>query len=118
MNSFELSQIKDQEDVILIDVRTKEEISSGYIKGHKSIFTEIMKGKNREININFNQELNKELIKFNISSDIKLIFICAAGKRSEIALNSFKNETNLECINYIDGVNGWLKMGFNLSKVL
>lgn len=102
ISPFQVKEIiEKQKNVIIIDVRTREEFSSGYIKG--------------AINIPV-QELEKRLKELENHKNKSLIVYCRSGNRSRTASeilvkNGFKNVYNLS-----GGIIEWTKY-FELKKL-
>jgi rhodanese-related sulfurtransferase len=94
-------ELKSNSEIILLDVRTPEEMKSGYIAGAK--------------NINFNSE--------NFASSIdsldhsKTYFVyCAAGKRSGKALDLMKEKGFQKVTSLDGGMSAWNKEKLPVQK--
>ncbi len=87
---------KTGESVLVIDVRTKQEYSSGYIKG--------------AINIPYTEIANK-IENYAVNKDQKILLYCLSGSRSGIALNTLKNlgYTNVENIGGFEDAKAYFK---------
>ena len=94
-------QLKANPEIVVIDVRTPEELTSGFIAG--------------AINLNFNSsEFKKSLERLDRS---KTYFVyCAIGKRSGKAQQMMK-EMGFEHAQSMDGgLNAWVAAGLPVSK--
>ena len=97
-NSYLLDQ-----DVILIDLREQNELDKiGKIKGSIRVsFPEI----NDYLNKNKNEFKNK-----------RILFYCAIGQRSTLAVQISKSYQYSKCIHLIGGLKNWIHTGLDLIK--
>ena len=84
------------ESMLVIDVRTKQEYSSGHIKG--------------AINISYNEIANK-IENYTSDKNQKILLYCLSGSRSGVALSTLKKEgyTNVENIGSFDDAKAYFK---------
>lgn len=89
----------------LIDVRTQEEWDQGIAKlnNKKPILLSLYIGAERIFNDNFIDDF--KLI--NLDKNTTLFFICKSGGRSAQAAELISGLGYAECINIIDGFEGW-----------
>jgi len=105
-NGIESSEFKYcmlEQDIILIDLREQSEIDKiGKIKDSTRVsFPEI----NNYLNKNKNELHNK-----------KILFYCAIGQRSTLAVQISKSYQYNKCLHLIGGLKNWKQAGFELIK--
>ena len=105
-NGIEPNEFKSyllEQDIILIDLREQGEVDKiGKIKGSKRIsFPEI----NNYLNKNKTKLYNK-----------KILFYCAIGQRSTLAVQISKSYQCDKCLHLIGGLKNWKQSGLNLIK--
>ena len=94
-------QLKTNSEVVLIDVRTPEEVATGFIKG--------------SVNMNFNSpEFQKSLESLDHSKTYYVY--CAVGKRSGKAQQMMKEMGFEHAQSMEGGMNAWVSAGLPLNK--
>jgi rhodanese-related sulfurtransferase len=92
-----------EQDVILIDLREQDEVDKvGKIKNSTRISFP-------EINDYLNENKNK-------LQNIKVLFYCAIGQRSTLAVQISKSYQYEKCLHLIGGLKSWEHSGFELVK--
>ncbi|NNC85717.1 MAG: rhodanese-like domain-containing protein [Bacteroidia bacterium] len=84
------------ENAILIDIRTPQEVSEGYIKNAKNI---------DYYNDSFMDKINE------LDKNQPIYLYCRSGGRSGKALIMLKDEGFMEVYNLLGGFNGWKSSG-------
>jgi sulfur dioxygenase len=105
-NGIEPSQFRSylsEKNVVLIDLREQSEIDkTGRIKNSINVsFPEI----NEYLNINKDRLQNK-----------KILFYCAIGQRSTLAVQISKSYKYIKCLHLIGGIKNWKQADFELIK--
>lgn len=94
------NQLNSNDDIILIDVRTDEEIKISKIDG--------------SINIDFDSEsFYDSLLTLNKSK--KYFIYCRSGRRSTITVNYMRENGFLESYNVDGGINSWKDQKLDLN---
>ena len=93
-------KLKDKNCVVL-DVRTPEEFSSGYIRGAKNI---------NFLSTNFRNEISK------LDKNKTYLVYCASGGRSAAACKIMTDLGFKEVYNLKGGIYGWKKVGKDVKK--
>jgi rhodanese-related sulfurtransferase len=93
-------KLKDKNCVVL-DVRTPEEFSSGYIRGAKNI---------NFLSANFRNEISK------LDKNKPYLIYCASGGRSAAACKIMTDLGFKEVYNLKGGINAWKKAGKMVKK--
>jgi adenylyltransferase/sulfurtransferase len=93
--------LKKGERVVLLDVREKEEVALGYIKG--AVF--LPKG--------FLAEKAKTLLP---QTDIPIVVYCAAGLRSRLAAQILQKMGYTHVFSMARGINGWKAAGYEVAN--
>ncbi len=109
LNPKELIEMNKNDDLIIIDIRTKKEWkNTGIIKKSKKITAFDDQG-------NFQQNFLRDIQKFtNISS--KIVFISSDGDISSILANGFVERLEYRNIFHLEGgINNWITKGFPLK---
>ena len=88
--------ISDGEEFVLLDVRTEEEYSSGYIPG--------------AINIHYT-DLEARIGELNLSPDAKIVMYCEAGVRSKKGAHALTQAGFTNIVDVTDGMVGWRRLG-------
>ena len=112
--SKDLNQLVSDENLIIIDIRTKKEWKkTGIIKGSKKITAFDSKG-------NFNNKfLNSfnSLIENKINEKTKIVFISDKGDVSSILANGFAEQLNFKNIFSLQGgIKAWSHLNYPLKK--
>ena len=111
INNRELSNLIEKE-IKIIDVRTQNEWrSTGIIRG--SVLISLLDKNNKFIFENWYRAFNKKLNK-----DKSIIFICAAGVRSNYISHLVKRrKPDLKIYNLKKGINNWIRSGKKISRL-
>ena len=87
---------ENNDDYVLIDVRTQREFDEGYIPGAVHIpYTEI----------------DSQINKLNLSKDQRIVLYCEAGVRSKKGANALLNLGYTNIVDITDGMRGWRALG-------
>jgi rhodanese-related sulfurtransferase len=92
------------EDVILVDVRTSEEFTSS---GYPDLADNNKKLIKCTLDYNFENNLEDQIT----NKTTKILFICGAGIRSKKAANLMTKNGYSECYNVIGGIISWKNSG-------
>ena len=106
----ELNEALGSEDLVLVDVRSKEIIQSdGVIEGSVNIPRGMLEfhADQREENPFRRQELNP---------DKKIVLYCGAGGQSALSSKTLQDMGFTNVYNLTGGTNAWVKAGFSLKK--
>lgn len=96
------SKIKENpKDVVIIDVRTPQEHSSGYIRGSKLIPM---------------SELSSKMGSLNSSKNKVVAVICASGGRSIFSATSLKKAGFNKVYNVSGGIASWKRHGYDVVQ--
>ncbi|MCX7871706.1 MAG: rhodanese-like domain-containing protein [Verrucomicrobiae bacterium] len=90
-----------EKECIILDVRTEEEFSSGFIKGAKNI---------NFLSSDFRQQISR------LDKNKKYLVYCASGGRSAAACKIMSDLGFVECYNLKGGINAWKKAGKPVKK--
>ena len=93
------AQLADKKDAIIVDVRTPQEVSEGYIQGAVNIDFR---------NENFMEKMNE------IDKNRAIYLYCRSGGRSGQATAILKEAGFIEVYNLLDGFNGWKADGYDV----
>ena len=92
---------ENNDDYVLIDVRTQREFDEGYIPGAVHIpYTEI----------------DSRINELNLSKDQKIVLYCKAGVRSKKGANALLNLGYTNIVDITDGMRGWREIGGERSE--
>ena len=96
VNSDELLDFIDINNAVLVDVRTQDEYSSGYIEN--------------SINIDYlSNDFSKNVEKLN--KNIPIVLYCRSGKRSSLSANKLSKLGFKEIYNLQGGILEWIELG-------
>ena len=94
-------KIFNREEVVLLDVRTKEEYEQGHLEN--SILVPY-------------DELEKRHKELNIDTDLMVVIYCRSGRRSLIAASMLERLGYKNLFNVLGGIVEWEKNGYPVSK--
>lgn len=94
IDAEQVEELKDRDDVVLLDVRSKIEFMSGHIPGSQNYFIGDMK---RKLPVAF--------------QDKKVIISCQSGDRSTIATSFLERNGFTQVLNYAGSFMDWQKKG-------
>ena len=99
------SVLREDQNSIMIDVRTAEEWAEGLAKCGPTppILLSLYTGNARIFNDNFIDDFKA----LELPKDITLLFLCKSGGRSAMAAELVSELGYTKCINIIDGYTGW-----------
>jgi len=96
VNSDELLDFIDINNAVLVDVRTNDEYSSGYIEN--------------SLNIDYlSNDFSKNVEKLN--KNIPIVLYCRSGKRSSLSANKLSKLGFKEIYNLQGGILEWIELG-------
>ena len=96
VNSDELLDFIDINNAVLVDVRTNDEYSSGYIEN--------------SLNIDYlSNDFSKNVEKLN--KNIPIVLYCRSGKRSSLSANKLSKLGFKEIYNLQGGILDWIEIG-------
>lgn len=88
-------------DILLLDVRTKNEYKAGHIKGAKLIPIQVLSG------------MTDEIADY---SDKKVILYCGVGGRSSKASGILQEKGFKSIYNMDGGIKKWARLGYDIEK--
>lgn len=101
LNPHEFEARLKEKEVVVLDVRTPEEFSTGHIKG--------------AVNIDFlASDFNQKLT--NLDKNKSYLVYCASGGRSAAACKLMMKLGFLKCYNLQGGITGWKRAGKPVEK--
>lgn len=102
VSASQFQELSKKDDVILVDVRTPEEFTSGHIEG--------------AVNLNFNEKNTFEASLGKLDKNKTYLVYCRSGNRSgqAVALMQTKGFTSLT--NLSGGIQSWQSAGFPLQN--
>ncbi|MCK5664365.1 MAG: rhodanese-like domain-containing protein [Thiotrichaceae bacterium] len=102
--------IKDDKNILFIDVRTVEEVSKGLpTAADGNVPIQQLVQKKAVLNMNFVSTIEEELTKKALNQESRIILICQQGNRSAFATNKLAKAGYKNVYHVTDGVLGWKK---------
>ena len=113
INQISCSELNDalgSEDLVLVDVRSKEIIQSdGTIEGSVNIPRGMLE-------FHADQREENPFRRPELSPDKKIVLYCGAGGQSALSSKTLQDMGFTNVYNLTGGTNAWVKAGFNLKK--
>ena len=99
INPMEAQELINSDDVVILDVRSEDEFSSGHLKG--------------AINMDINAEGFNYAIA-DLENTKKYVVYCQSGRRSAAAMEQMMNVGFTNVYNILGGINEWQGTGFEV----
>ena len=90
------SLIETKPNLVIVDVRTSEEYSTGYIEGA----------------MNLCAECDAQLLLDNLNTDDEILLYCRTGRRSANALRILRENDYEKVYNMVGGIEAWKNAGY------
>jgi len=90
------SLIETKPNLVIVDVRTPEEFSTGYIEGA----------------MNLCAECDAQLLLDNLNTDDEILLYCRTGRRSANALRILRENGYEKVYNMVGGIEAWKNAGY------
>ena len=106
----ELKQQLDNEEIILVDVRSKEAIEAeGQIEGSVHVPRDMLE-------FHADQRPDNPLRKEELDPEKKIVVYCGVGGQGTLSTKTLQDMGYKDVSNLSGGANAWLKAGFELKK--
>ncbi len=92
-------RIDNEEELTLLDVRSKEELLNGHIKNVIHIYVGVL-----------------EKFMKDVPEDKPIVVICKTGTRASLASSILRREGRKEVYNLLGGMDSWLKAGYSVTR--
>ena len=110
ITALELNEEKDNENLVIIDVRSKEIIQSdGMIEGAINVPRGMLE-------FHADQREDNPFRVTDINPNKKLVLYCGVGGQSALSTKTLQDMGFNNVYNLTGGANGWVEAGFKLNK--
>ena len=106
----ELKQQLDNEEIILVDVRSKDAIEAeGQIEGSVHVPRDMLE-------FHADQRLDNPLRKEELDPEKKIVVYCGVGGQGTLSTKTLQDMGYSDVSNLTGGTKAWVEAGFNLKK--
>ncbi len=110
VNAEELKQQLDNEEIILVDVRSKDVIEAeGQIEGSIHVPRDMLE-------FHADQRPDNPLRKEELNPEKKIVVYCGVGGQGTLSTKTLQDMGYSDVSNLTGGTKAWVKAGFNLKK--
>ena len=110
VSAEELKQQLDSEEIILVDVRSKDVIEAeGQIEGSIHVPRDMLE-------FHADQRPDNPLRKEELNTEKKIVVYCGVGGQGTLSTKTLQDMGYSDVSNLTGGTKAWVKAGFNLKK--
>ena len=110
VSAEELKQQLDNEEIILVDVRSKDVIEAeGQIEGSIHVPRDMLE-------FHADQRLDNPLRKEELNPEKKIVVYCSVGGQGTLSTKTLQDMGYSDVSNLTGGTKAWVEAGFNLKK--